>query len=156
MWALPAKYGNSRLIGYKRMLKKRSFFWMGILLLLVVAGILTYTRIMKAHQSAARDTARFVMGADSLYRDYQADEKSADKKYLGKVLEVSGTLSDIQHTGTGQVWILSVPGAPGGINCSIFPGGDQATPQKGQQVTVKGRCTGFLMDVNLTDCVMIR
>jgi hypothetical protein len=138
------------------MLKKRSFFWMGILLLLVVAAILTYTWIMKPHRSAAGDRARFTIGADSLYHAYQADEKAADQKYLGKVLEVTGTLADIQHTGTGDVWILSVTGAPGGINCSLFAGGDHTAPSKGQQVTVKGRCTGFLMDVNLTDCVLTR
>ena len=46
--------------------------------------------------------------------------------------------------------------ADGGVNCSILkkdldPGDKFNT---GDSVTIKGKCTGFLMDVNLVDCVI--
>ena len=43
----------------------------------------------------------------------------------------------------------------GGINCQLFAGvKPDPEPKSGDIVTVKGRCTGFLMDVNLVDCVV--
>ena len=45
----------------------------------------------------------------------------------------------------------------GGINCQLFAGTKvDPEPRSGDAVTVKGRCTGFLMDVNLADCVLFK
>jgi tRNA_anti-like len=136
-------------------MKKRTILWIGIPLLLLAAFAWAYHLYVKPHQSAAGVTADFTINADSLYSQYQADEHAADQKYLGKVIEVSGKLSEIQHSGSNEVWILSPQGAAGGINCQLFAGSkpDQE-PKSGDVVTVKGRCTGFLMDVNLVDCVL--
>jgi len=141
------------------MLKRRTFFWSGSLLLILILaarGIYLYT---KPHRSAEGEMAAYSITADSLFTQYQKDEQGADKKYLGKVLEVKGRLADIHHNGHSEIWILSVqpgesPGG-GGINCQLFEGeGIPAThPKPGDEITLKGRCTGFLMDVNLADCV---
>jgi len=135
-------------------MKKRTILWIGIPLLLLLAIAWAYHLYVKPHQSAAGETADFSIDADSLYSQYQANEHAADQKYLGKVIEVSGKLSDIQHNGNAEVWILSQQGG-GGINCQLFAGvKPDPEPKSGDIVTVKGRCTGFLMDVNLVDCVL--
>jgi hypothetical protein len=141
------------------MLKKRKFSWWGILLLLLLAAGWGYYQFQRPHQSAAGETANVTIGADSLYAQYAGDEKRCDAKYLGKVVEVSGQLSEIQHSGQSEVWILSTGTAnTGGVNCQLFPGEKvpEPHPKPGDQVTLKGRCTGFLMDVNLSDCVVIK
>jgi hypothetical protein len=141
------------------MLKKRKFFCWGILLLLLLAAGWGYYQYQRPHQSAGGETANVTIGADSLYAQYAGDEKSCDAKYLGKVVEVSGQLSEIQHSGQSEVWILSTGAAnTGGVNCQLFPGEKvpEPHPKPGDQVTVKGRCTGFLMDVNLSDCIVIK
>jgi hypothetical protein len=137
-------------------MKKRTILWAGIPLLLLLAAAWAWHLYLKPHQSAAGETADFSIDADSLYSQYQANEHAADQKYLGKVIEVSGKLSDIQHSGNTEVWILSQQaGAGGGINCQLFAGvKPDPEPKSGDIVTVKGRCTGFLMDVNLVDCVL--
>jgi hypothetical protein len=137
-------------------MKKRTILWIGIPLLLLLAVAWAYHLYVKPHQSAAGETADFSIDADSLYSQYQANEHAADQKYLGKVIEVSGKLSDIQHNGNAEVWILSQQGSGGGgINCQLFAGvKPDPEPKSGDIVTVKGRCTGFLMDVNLVDCVL--
>src|SRR5258707_15867786 len=105
------------------MLKKRKIFWLGILLLLLVIAGWGYYLYQKPHQSAAGETANETITADSLYVQYAADEKKCDVKYLGKVLEVSGKLSEIQHSGQSEIWILTTrAGNGGGINCQLFPG----------------------------------
>ena len=135
-------------------MKKRTILWIGIPLLLLLAFAWAYHLYVKPHQSAAGETADFSIDADSLYSQYQANEHAADQKYLGKVIEVSGKLTEIQHNGKAEVWILSQQSGGGGINCQLFAGVKaDPEPKPGDIVTVKGRCTGYLMDVNLVDCV---
>lgn len=137
------------------MRKKRAILWIGIVLFMLIAVGWAYHLYVKPHQSTAGETANFTISADSLYRQYEADEHGADRKYLGKVIEVSGKLADIQHSGNSEIWILSPQPGGGGINCQLFAGTRiDPEPKSGDAVTVKGRCTGFLMDVNLADCVL--
>jgi hypothetical protein len=137
------------------MRKKRTILWGGIVLLTLIAAAWAYHLYVKPHESAADETTDFTISADSLYQQYRNDEHSADQKYLGKVVEVSGKLAEIQHSGNSEIWILSPQPGGGGINCQLFAGTKvDPEPKSGDVVTVKGRCTGFLMDVNLADCVL--
>ncbi|MBN9384530.1 MAG: hypothetical protein J0H74_27500 [Chitinophagaceae bacterium] len=142
------------------MLKKRKFFWWGILLLLLVLAGWGYYEYQRPHESAAGEAASITIDADALYTQYSNDEKDCDGKYLGKVLQVSGKLSEVQHSGQSEIWIISTGGGNtgGGINCQLFPGEKipEPHPKPGDNVTVKGRCTGFLMDVNLSDCIVVK
>lgn len=140
------------------MLKKRKFFWWGILLLLMIGISWGYYLYQKPHQSAAGESANVTIEADSLYTQYASNEKACDGKYMGKVLEVSGKLAEIQRNGPSEVWILATNGAGGGgTNCQLFTGEKvpEPRPKPGDKVTIKGRCTGWLvMDVTLSDCVV--
>jgi hypothetical protein len=135
------------------MLKKRVFFGWGILLCLLIILAWGYHLYTKPHQSAASEDSAFSIDADSLFVQYQRDEHGADAKYLGKVVEVKGKIAEIQHNGQSEIWILAGQPGSGGINCQMFAGDKDMHHQSGDLVTVKGRCTGFLMDVNLADCV---
>ena len=136
------------------MKKSRAIIWIGIALLIIFAAAWIWHLYDKPHQSAAGETAAFTVNADTLYHQYQADEHIADQKYLGKVITVTGRLSEIQHNGKSTIWILSPQPGGGGINCEIFAGTKTGPdPKPGDPITIKGRCTGFLMDVNLADCV---
>jgi len=137
------------------MLKKRTFFWLVFPLCLLIAAGWGYYMYNKPHQSAGDESILLTIDADSLYHQYQADEKGTDQRLLGKVIEVTGTLSEIQHSGASEIWILSTQGGTGAINCQLFSGEKPPphSPKPGDKVRIKGRCTGFLMDVMLADCV---
>jgi hypothetical protein len=138
------------------MLKKRTFFLGGILLCLLILLTWSIRLYTKAHASVEGASVAFSIDADSLYRQYQEDEHGSDLKYLGKVIEVKGRISEIRHNGPLEIWILSAHTGGGGINCQLFPGEKYASgdPHTGDSVSIRGRCTGFLMDVNLADCVL--
>jgi hypothetical protein len=137
------------------MRKKRTILWTGILLLALIGAGWGWHLYDMPHRSAAGVSPDLAIAADSLYRQYLTDERTADQRFMGKVLKVSGHLSEIQRNGKSEIWILSTdPAAGGGVNCQLFAGTTiDHEPKPGDAVTVKGRCTGFLMDVNLTDCV---
>lgn len=92
--------------------------------------------------------------ASELYEEFENNEKAALKKYTDKIILVEGRVSKSVETGEGATLILS-SGGMGGVNCSMgeWPRGNLAI--EGDLVRIKGRCTGFLMDVLLKDCRMI-
>jgi len=136
------------------MRKKRTILWIGTLLLVLAALGWVWHLFDKRHQSTAGETADVTINADTLYHQYSTDEHAADQKYMGKVISVTGRLTEVQHSGNSIIWILSTQPGGGGINCQLFAGTNvDPEPHTGDPVTVKGRCTGFLMDVNLADCV---
>ncbi|HEY4108846.1 OB-fold protein [Puia sp.] len=136
------------------MRKRRTIIWISILVIVLAAGAWGWHQFDKPHQSAAGQSTDVTISGDTLYHQYQADEHASDQKYLGKVIAVTGHLTEIQHSGNSIIWILSTQAGGGGINCQLFAGTKvDPEPRTGDLVTLKGRCTGFLMDVSLVDCV---
>jgi hypothetical protein len=135
-------------------MNKKYFFIGGILLLTLIAflGLFLFN---KPHEDTAGETADFNLSALDLYNSFQKDEPAANKKFLGKVIEVKGVVSVIQ-TEKANTDILLEASSSAGINCSFLNKGNTLlqTPKRGDTITVKGRCTGYLMDVNLVDCVL--
>lgn len=110
----------------------------------------------KPREGVAHTAADVVVAAAQLYDKYQSAETEANKIYLDKIIEVKGTVDDIITINKDVVIMLGV-GSMGGISCRFSPGiavGKSAI-KKGMQVVIKGRCTGFNIDVNLVDCVVI-
>src|SRR5579872_239530 len=104
------------------MRKKRTIIGIGILLLLLAVAAWAWYLYQKPHQSAGGESAAFTINADTLFHQYQADEHSADQQYMGKIIAVTGRLTEIQHSGNATIWILSTQPGGGGINCQLFAG----------------------------------
>jgi hypothetical protein len=97
------------------------------------------------------------VSAVTLYSDYHANEVRADNKYKDKILKVSGTIKQIRKTFLDDI-IVEISGAEwGSIDCKIVTEQtDEASNlNKGQQVTIVGKCTGMLIgDVQLKNCTI--
>jgi len=134
-------------------MRKKYFFGIGILLICLAAwGIYT---VYRPHRNVEGEDASATLSATSLYNEFSKNESQANQKWVGKVLEVKGTISSVTEAGN-YISLNLAAGADGGVNCSVLkkdmPEGDKLN--KGDAITVKGKCTGFLMDVNLVDCVI--
>ncbi len=134
-------------------MRKKYLFGIGIILLLMaVWGIY---RITLPHRNTSGEQAVAELSAMNLYNEFLYSENIANKKWVGKVIEVSGNISSVSES--GNYISLNLKGsADGGVNCSILKKdldpGDKFNA--GDSITIKGKCTGFLMDVNLVDCVI--
>ncbi len=136
-------------------MQKRNLFATG-LVMLCAAGATGYYLFNKPHEGTRDIAPSSSVSAAALFADYQLDEQQANRKFLGKVVQVSGVVAEISHSDTVASLILGSTLA-GGINCS-FSGEKTDGLQNihaGDSVSCKGRCTGFLMDVNLSDCVLV-
>lgn len=134
-------------------MRKKYFLIAGIIWLVLVGFGLYYYN--KPHTSAANMEIDASIAAVDLYNQYAENEISANKKFLDKIIEVKGKVVDMQQAGNSTNIQLDGGSPAGGVNCSIAENSSQIKlPGKGSMVTVKGRCSGFLMDVNLVDCVL--
>ena len=134
--------------------KKRNIL-VGVFILVVLifagAGFYVYNQ---PRQSAADKTAAVTLSAVALYKQYQSNENAANQKYLGKVIEVQGSVSAINQQNGLAVLSLTTGNPAGAINCQLFTSDKISAVKVGDAVTIKGKCTGFLMDVNLVDCAL--
>lgn len=81
---------------------------------------------------------------------YNNDEASANSRFLNKALEIDGVVQNLEINGQDQtVVILSSDNPVSSVRCS-FPEDPKVKP--GDNVSIKGRCTGFLNDVIVIEC----
>ena len=121
---------------------------------LIIGVGVGYYLYNKPLESMAGKKAEVALSATDLYAAFDLDEQAANAKYLGKVIEVSGTVVSVSagDDGTPSV-LLDSGGAMGGVICRMDASLATAF-QEGQQITLRGECTGKLLDVELARCVV--
>jgi len=123
------------------------------IILLCLAGLGIY-KITKPHRSVAGAETAATITAEKLYMEFAQAEDKANARWVGKVIEVSGVISAVSEA-ENYISISLAASGQGGINCSFSRKELDAADKfkKGDPITIKGKCTGFLIDVNMVDCV---
>ena len=109
----------------------------------------------KPHQNMRRAEADFQLEAGALFTAFETDENQANLRYLDKVIEVKGTITEV--SAEQKAVVLGAETSLFGIRCAWDEFSDTPVPdvQPGQVVTLKGKCSGFLGDVVLSRCVLV-
>lgn len=120
----------------------------------VAGAAVGYYMWNKPHKDMTKAEADFTLDADALFSEFEADEDAANTKYLGKVIEVSGTVAQVLPSEKTTV-VLETENGIFGVRCELdtFSNVDFPEYQPGDVVSLKGNCTGFLGDVVLVRCV---
>jgi len=124
-----------------------------LLLGLVGAGVAIY--MWNKKEAKTEDVkSDAIITAAALSKEYSADEKIADTKYLNKNIEVSGTISEVDKNQDGGIMLVLQSDDPTtGVQCAMRDSGIVAS--KGQVVTIKGFCSGnSITGVSLTRCAI--
>lgn len=119
---------------------------------LLAAGSLDTDTDTKQVQSQAPS---YTLSADQLYRDYNANEVSADAKYKGRVVVVSGVIQNIGKDILGSPYIvIGGRGFLDGAQCTFTRGEESSVARlsKGQRVSVKGEVSGKMANVQISKC----
>ena len=130
---------------------------MKVLAALIVIAILSYVIILNLPQASTKNKeAQIKVEASELFEAYSTHERKANNTYNGKVIEVSGEVRNISEDKKGStVVILNTNDMIGGVLCT-FENKPKETIKAGQKVTIKGQCSGLLMDVVLNKCNLIK
>ncbi|MES2649688.1 MAG: hypothetical protein V4717_22610 [Bacteroidota bacterium] len=117
---------------------------------LIIGALVFYKTWNKPHRDVKDETAISVT-AQSILEAYTTDEQKANSVYLDKAIEVKGEVGEITKTQQGKTVIsLKTKDPMAGIRCTMKE--DATSVTTGQNVVIKGICTGYLMDVTLVDC----
>jgi hypothetical protein len=133
---------------------KRALVTLPLLILLCIAVWAVY-EYKKPHTGAGNKTTDVQIDAVALYNDFAKNETNANAKYLDKIIEVTGTVDAIQNSNGALVVMLNSNQMMGEISCKMFDNADSVY-KKGEKIIIKGKCAGFLSDVNLVDCVTVK
>lgn len=127
-----------------------------LVVLLSIAAGWAYYLYNKPHRNVAGVRPVTEVDAAGLYAAYKKDETGADKRFVGKVIEVKGIIIAVQLTDSTANIRLGTGDADAAVSCDFLvgKGAKPDLPSKGSSVVIKGRCTGFLEDVNMVDCVV--
>ena len=132
--------------------RRRRLIW-AIPLILLITGVAVGCVIWNKPHKKAEDQQAQAVDANKVYTDFTTNEQSANTTYLNKVLEISGTATEVSTNQDGQtVVLIGVDDPLGGVQCTLRDKG--ATIAKDSRVRIKGFCNGFTSVVLLSDCVM--
>ena len=131
------------------------FVGLAIVLVAVIVGVYFYTLGQKDLTNARPD---YTLPARELYADFEADENAASAKYLDKVVEVSGTVSHVEMNSDSAMNVMLMDDADmGGVLCTFNNVKKRSSidVSSGDNVIIRGICSGMLMDVQLNNCVLV-
>lgn len=130
-----------------------------IIILLIIAlasGIgIAYYQFTKTYTDTDDLKTEASLSSTELYLEFSSDEISAAEKYVGKIIEVSGEIAAIEKGSAGeQNILLAADGQIFGVSCNVEQNIAHLSLEKGQSITIKGECSGFLSDVILIRCIL--
>jgi hypothetical protein len=120
----------------------------------ILAGLIMFN---KQHKDLQKVKPDYVITAVDLQKAFEENEVEATGKFTGKILEVSGIIASAKPGVENTTSITLSTGSDFSAVICTFPATtDASTLSEGKQITIRGECSGFLMDVLLNNCVRIQ
>lgn len=128
-----------------------------VLVIVIVLGFYGYREYFRQNKDLADVAPAVTITAPELIRAFESDSAGANKKYLGKIIAVSGVAKSIEREAGSATIILGEQGSMSSVRCSMDTTHlkEVATVREGQSLTVKGECTGFNQDELLGSDVVL-
>jgi hypothetical protein len=125
-----------------------------VVLLLAAIGVCTGIYLFYKKPETVDDKKGIAVTAIALAKEFGENEQAANTKYLNKVIEVSGIVSETEQNQDGGLMVILDTGDPMvGVQCAMREKG--LAVDKGKEMTIKGFCSGSgITGVSLTDCII--
>ncbi len=126
-----------------------------VLIILIVTGAVAAWFMWNKPERKVENEKGIVVAATQLVKEYQADEKTANTKYLDKAIQVTGSVSEVKKNQDGKETVTLASEDPfTGVFCTLKETAENI--QTGSTVTIKGICSGMLSDVRLREAVIVK
>ena len=126
-----------------------------VVVFFAIAGILyALIEFNKKHIDTSKAKPDFVVTAVTLQKEFEDNEKTASARYINKILEVSGTIASITADDSSHTNLALKTGSEKSSIICTFPSSSNVKKYKpGDDITLRGECSGNLMDdVLLNNC----
>jgi hypothetical protein len=108
------------------------------------------------HTDMAKAKPDFVITASELLKEFEDNETVASTRYINKILEVKGTIASVKPAENNVINISLMTGSDlSSVICTFNAIADPSVLKTGDAITLRGECSGFLMDVLLNNCAVI-
>ena len=128
-----------------------------VVLFIAVGGIFAglYMFNLK-HPDTSKAKPDFIITAAALQKDFETNEATASARYINKILEVTGTIVSITRADSSHLNLaLNTGNEMSSVICT-FALSDPSKFKTGDEITLRGECSGFLMDVLLNNCAIVQ
>jgi hypothetical protein len=110
----------------------------------------------KKHTDLSKANPDFVLTATALQKEFEEDETAASAKYINKILELSGEIEYIAREDSNNLNIsLKTDNEISSVICTFSAGKGPLDPKSGDEIALRGVCSGYLMDVLLNNCAIV-
>lgn len=131
--------------------------------ILAVVGWLVWHEYTRTNEDLSTKSPDFTITATALLAVFEKDTASSNRKYVDKIIAVSGNVKSIDANGNPVVIALGESGQMSSVQCSMDSTHAAAYKhvKEGDQLKIKGICTGgkteelFGTDVILNRCVVV-
>jgi len=108
------------------------------------------------HTDMAKTKPDFILTASALQKEFEDNEASASARYINKILEVTGVVVSITPADSNNLNVSLKTGSEiSSVICTFPVIADPSKFRTGDEITLRGECSGFLMDVLLNNCAII-
>ncbi|MGB0165254.1 MAG: OB-fold protein [Luteibaculum sp.] len=114
-------------------------------------GLYLFNKEVEGLETVEADAA---LSAEKLFTAFENDEQEANTMYLGKVLEVSGQVANVNTDAAAIVVNMESGSDFGYVQCKMDSNQTAVDFKAGDEIRLKCQCTGYLMDVVLNRCVV--
>ena len=128
-----------------------------VVLFIAIAGILAALYLFNLkHTDMAKAKPDFIITATALQKEFEDNETTASARYINKILEVSGTIGSITRADSNNLNIALKTGSDiSSVICTLTATSDASKFKADEEITIRGECSGFLMDVLLNNCATV-
>jgi hypothetical protein len=128
----------------------------GVVVFGVLSLLIGLSLYFKKHKDLSSAKPDYVVTAVMLQKEFEDNEKTASEKYINKILEVSGTILSVTQADSSNINLsLKTESDLSSVICT-FAATDLSKFRAGEDITIRGECSGFLMDVLLNNCALIK
>jgi hypothetical protein len=137
---------------------KKNIFLLILISLLLIFIVFCYLKITKKNVINIEATpTHYSLNTNDLIANFMVDEKVTNKKFEGKIIEVEGKIKEISFlNNTNSVILFGVDNS--GVICDFNKNQTEEIKKltKNQTVKIKGIYKGYLKDVILLNCLLMK
>ena len=130
-----------------------------ILAALAIILLIAYLVVINLPQANIKGKdATETISAVALYEAYSKNENQADKKYTGKVIQLTGEIDEIYSDENDEPVVVLRSNAGDLVSVVTLESSEEediVSYQEGDQITLKALCSGKLMEVTLNKGLIV-
>lgn len=129
-----------------------------VLIVIILAGY-SYKEYYRKPADISTVEPAAQINVAAIVKLYQNDETKANQQYLNKTIQVEGSITQIINQQDTLINVfLGDTNSVNKVSCLLDKKHFNAIQKYtvGQPITIKGICTGFLIDVELNRCVIVQ